>query len=322
MNKVTAKVLHRLRRIHARFIDPKAHEPKPRRIDVRGQEVSDRIRALLEGDRPCMVGRLGGSEMDVIVRYLHEEDPKPFLAKAGEYIRGRRPAFWLDERVVSNLCSFSGFFPDSRELAIKFSQDMLRDMQQLDILGSWQEQESEVDAYLTNAVRVPHGELQPYRHANPWSEALAGRKVLVIHPFDQSILSQWQKRELLFKDPRVLPKFDLIMMKSVQSLLLTKVPFRDWFEALDSMIVKIDQTDFDIAILGAGAYGLPLAAHVKRIGKKAVHLGGVTQMLFGIRGKRWDDRPEYQQFFNEHWVRPLPEEAPSNFKTMEKGCYW
>ena len=26
--------------------------------------------------------------------------------------------------------------------------------------------------------------------------------------------------------------------------------------------------------LGCGAYGFPLAAHVKRMGKKAIHMGG------------------------------------------------
>jgi hypothetical protein len=36
-----------------------------------------------------------------------------------------------------------------------------------------------------------------------------------------------------------------------------------------------------------------------------VHLGGATQRLFGIRGKRWDERPFFQNLYNEHWTRPL-----------------
>ena len=47
---------------------------------------------------------------------------------------------------------------------------------------------------------------------------------------------------------------------------------------------QIVKTDFDIAIIGAGAYGFSLAAFIKKIGKKAVHLGGPTQVLFGIKG--------------------------------------
>ena len=54
----------------------------------------------------------------------------------------------------------------------------------------------------------------------------------------------------------------------------------------------LDKQDYDICLIGAGAYGFPLAAHVKRKGKKAIHLGGALQLLFGVKGKRWED-PNY-----------------------------
>ena len=79
--------------------------------------------------------------------------------------------------------------------------------------------------------------------------------------------------------------------------------------------------DFDIAIIGCGAYGFHLAAHVKRIGKKAVHLGGATQALFGIIGKRWENN-KVSFYINENWIRPLLEEIPENANTVEGGCYW
>jgi hypothetical protein len=61
-----------------------------------------------------------------------------------------------------------------------------------------------------------------------------------------------------------------------------------------------------------------LAAHIKRMGKKAVHLGGSTQFMFGITGKRWEGNP----FINEHWVRPSLEETPAKAALVEGGCYW
>ena len=75
---------------------------------------------------------------------------------------------------------------------------------------------------------------------------------------------------------------------------------------------------FDIAIIGCGAYGMPLAAYCKQIGKKAVHLGGATQLLFGIKGKRWDN----YSLYNDYWVRPLESETPRNAGKIESGCYW
>ena len=155
-----------------------------------------------------------------------------------------------------------------------------------------------------------------------WSAALSGNKVLVVHPFSKTITEQYKKRDKLFANKTVLPDFELITLKAVQSIGGTKVPFATWFDALDFMCNKISKTDFDVAIIGAGAYGMPLASFVKSIGKKAVHLGGVTQMLFGIRGKRWDKQALQYNLYNKHWVRASQDETPDNFKAVEKGCYW
>jgi len=80
--------------------------------------------------------------------------------------------------------------------------------------------------------------------------------------------------------------------------------------------------DFDVALIGAGSYSIPLASFVKGIGKKAIHLGGETQILFGIKGGRWDVREAERSFYNEHWVRPLSSEVPQNYQNVENGCYW
>ena len=69
-------------------------------------------------------------------------------------------------------------------------------------------------------------------------------------------------------------------------------------------------------------YGLPLAAHVKDLGKQAVHMGGALQIFFGIKGGRWDENPKINRFYNEHWTRPLPSETPQTFQNVEEGCYW
>jgi hypothetical protein len=85
---------------------------------------------------------------------------------------------------------------------------------------------------------------------------------------------------------------------------------------------QMDEVAFDVAILGCGAYGLALGAHAKRLGKKAVVLGGAVQILFGIKGQRWDEHEFISRLYNEHWVRPLPSERPPNYQAVEGGCYW
>ena len=93
----------------------------------------------------------------------------------------------------------------------------------------------------------------------------------------------------------------------------------DWFAARDSMKRQIDKIDFDIAIIGCGAYGMFLAQYVKSLGKKAVHTAGATQLLFGIKGERWiHEHPEISKAFNENWTFPLPADTPKNLNDIMK----
>ena len=127
----------------------------------------------------------------------------------------------------------------------------------------------------------------------------------------------------MFDDKRVLPQFkSLETIKAVQTIAGNDSQFSDWFGALDFMKAEIDKKDFDIAIIGCGAYGFPLAAHVKRMGKKAIHLGGPTQMLFGIKGKRWIENDKFGTIINDYFVLPSDEDKIMNAAKVEKGCYW
>ncbi len=322
MNKLTQKVLKRLRKIHSK-ISPQSHSVTRPDVDYRKQDANDQIRALLAGNQPRLVSRLGGTEAPAMISYMDMTSPRPFLRKSADYIKGRTNRFWWDDKVKSDIYHFSGFFPPTEEMLEKYSIYMLDILKQIDLLGSWLKEERRLTGYFSpSLIRVPLVDLEPYFFDNPWSELLAGKKVLVIHPFEESIKSQYAKRRLLFKDPRVLPDFELKTLKAVQSLVGNRVDFKDWFAALDWMCGQMDEIDYDMAIIGAGAYGLPLGAHAKKQGRQAIHLGAATQLLFGIRGKRWEDYAEWPHLFNEHWVRPLSHETPENFRMLEKGAYW
>ena len=157
-----------------------------------------------------------------------------------------------------------------------------------------------------------------------WTDILKGKKILVVHPFAETIKSQYEnKRQQIFPGTEILPEFDLHILKAVQTIAGTIDPrFPTWFDALTYMTDECLKIDFDIALIGCGAYGLPLAANLKRAGKKAVHMGGCLQLLFGIRGARWDSRPEYLKMVNDAWVRPSMQDIPEKAKNVESGCYW
>jgi malic enzyme len=80
--------------------------------------------------------------------------------------------------------------------------------------------------------------------------------------------------------------------------------------------------EFDIAIIGAGSYGLPIASFIKTLGKTAIHLGGVTQLMFAIMGKRWESVNHVTLLDQSGWVRPKADETPRYANAIEDGCYW
>ena len=128
----------------------------------------------------------------------------------------------------------------------------------------------------------------------------------------------------MFSDIDFLPQMELMTMKAVQTIAGQKDNrFRNWFEALEYMHQETQKYDYDIAILGCGAYGFPLAARIKRDGKKAIHMGGATQILFGIKGKRWEHHEVISNLFNEYWIKPSEQETPKRRDRIEdNGCYW
>lgn len=121
----------------------------------------------------------------------------------------------------------------------------------------------------------------------------------------------------------ILPEFELKTVKAVQTLAGEKDErFNDWFEALDYMYNQCMKQDFDIALIGCGAYGLPLAVKLKDAGKQAVHVGGALQLFFGIKGARWDNHEKLNKLYNDAWVRPGDEDKVKGSSVVEGSCYW
>jgi hypothetical protein len=280
------------------------------------------IKNALTATEPVMIARLGGNELSCMVNYLGVKEKEKYKSVRG-YIRGKTPIWWWSSSVLKQMQIGAGFFPVDAKNVDRFCELMISVLPNVDILGSWLKEEQFFNSELINSKKVMLEDLEPFFTGKPWTKALEGKKVLVVHPFDEAIKNQFAVREQLFEN-QLLPDFELITLRAVQSIAREKTNFKNWFEALDSMKEKIAATNFDICILGCGAYGFPLASYVKDIGKKAVHLGGVTQLLFGIKGKRWENYIvyPYMNLYNEYWIRPGDKNRPQNADMVEGACYW
>ena len=100
-----------------------------------------------------------------------------------------------------------------------------------------------------------------------------------------------------------------------------KEPFRNWLHTFDYLKEQVRNTIFDVLIAGCGSYGMPIAHYAKQIGRAGIQAGSYTQVMFGIKGKRWDGGT-LSKIWNDHWVWPRDDETPPDCGNLEGGAYW
>jgi hypothetical protein len=290
---------------------------------LRGVPAGARIAEAINAEQPLLVSRFGTTESTLIKFFLENE-------KGGQCAFPRA----LQELITKN----SGFYPSSDENLSRFCQESLDAMGEIDLLGVrahpieyqyWKLEDLMIRSATPNAVFVDLEELSPVGRTDSWTKHLSGRKVLVIHPFANTIKSQFKNKEKIFPNSNFLPVMKLDVIRAVQSAGTnqTLAGFPDWFSARDAMIDEIRTRDFDIALIGAGAYGLFLGAECRRLGKQAIHIGGATQLLFGILGRRWTEEvgtssQDIKKHVNQYWVSAAKDEIPEGERTVEGGGYW
>lgn len=281
------------------------------KLILSSEDTNDKLYDYILEGKPFVAARIGGTELRNIVS--NQPEWKNEKEKKSNY---------------SLLKCLSGFCDEYEDIE-KFSRLMENSLPEVDLMGVWFNQMEDViiDRYCKKDVQlgVLKG-LEPWYNAqNPWTRALKGKKVLVIHPFKDSIEGQLAKRELLFPGTDILPECEVVCQKAIQTLYGEEDSrARSWFDGLDYMTNEALKVEFDIALIACGAYGLPLAVSLKKAGKQAIHMGGALQLLFGVRGKRWDNFDVLQKYYSDAWIYPsqLENLSGDRSKCVENGCYW
>ena len=323
MNPISIFILKVLRKLYAKTFGGYVLPPLQREENI--DKISEIIYDLLSSDKPCMIARFGSTELSAIVNYLGVNTPHHSICK---FIKGEQPEWWWNHNIMNQMQQLRGFFPVSPQNMQRFGELMINDSKEIDILGSWVRNEYQLSSFLpSNMKKVDRDNINPFFAKKPWTKALEGKNVIVIHPFAETIRKQYKIKDKIFPNG-LLPDFNLTVIEAVQSLGGENNKYPTWFEALQYMEHELDKIDYDICLIGCGAYGFPLAAHIKRQGKKAIHIGGALQLYFGIKGKRWEGKGykgginDYSKLFNEYWTRPSVNEKPKNSSNVENGCYW
>lgn len=286
---------------------------------ARRVEANAAISSAIQCGAAYCVARVGNDEFETLEKWRRRNSPSALQA-ALELIALGDPFFSI---VRSRLrAESSGLKPLSHQTLEEFFSLVTESFSEVDLLASWVKGESYYSKYFSGSHFCELTEIEPYRSTAPWTEALEGKTVLVIHPFDETIGRQYsENRTRIFPGTNVLPQFELLTYRPPRSHFGEIHSASHWFELFDQMVAETSELDFDVAIIGAGPFGLPLAAALKRRGKVAVHLGGATQILFGIFGKRWESDEQVAAMRNEFWTRPSHAETPPASQ-RRRSPYW
>lgn len=272
----------------------------------------DMVAAMRAAPAGWYAGKIGTTEL-LALEFSHRWLRLPYPPSAS----WRRPA--------RRLFVDSGVFPLKSKQFEEFIGIYLEAIRLADGLYLWQkdpflrEFEKVVARRYAGSAAPISGEDLCYRNI----PRLADLQWLVVSPFVETMKKQLPKLRQIYgplADPTSVAKTtqNCRFLACPLFSYLQPSPFPSWTEGLGRLTEKALAETFDVALVGAGAWSLPLLANLKRAGKKGIHLGGETQLIFGIKGRRWDA----MNLYNEHWVRPSPDETPSNFMKKENGCYW
>jgi len=281
------------------------------------------ISRIIETGEPCLIGRIGVTELQVM-----RCETDAISTRTKKILPSVMYSKLTRKKRLRQLLNNAGVYPITSEVISEFIYQHERAILNSDVLGVWGEAYTSIEAglvdkkntlFLDQVATCPWVELDKNIFGS-WAQALNGKKVLVISPFVKEFKSQIHLVDRIFENTNF-PKAKFVFCKSP----ITQGGLSDgknWITHLNDTKKTISKIDFDVALISAGSYALPLAAYAKEMGKIGINCGGELQLFFGVIGKRWNQKGRHDKFLNEFWIRPLEENKPLNWESIENGCYW
>ena len=290
------------------FDVPTDHSP------MNGAFFQVRLSEAIQRGTGYLVARPGVLELQLARPEIYERF-RPYLSRSAQgAVRLRRAAPARTQAEIDAGWEMPGIFPADEATAHRFSLEYLRSIELADDLIDIHQPGigGLLRCVCPQATVVDPLGIEPFWFARPWTRALEGKTVLLVGGFAEMFAAQYERRHLLWTDTSPLPDCTMVPMVTPMTQMHQTAGFASVFEALDEARRRMAAIDFDVALVAAGGIGMPLAAEAKRLGKVGVYVGGVLQILFGLKGERWeqDVLAPYRQFFNPSWTRPDPTTLP------------
>jgi len=303
------------------------------------------VLSKLHGDEPAFLSRIGGSDTDAVVDYFRFKNagPEALAVHAAKHmpIVSRYNGFYdrtlsidvyqryCEELIRAYEASDTLFFCNFQLLSLYFQSTLNPVFYQESFDNKyWYQAFTESVLSRNQATKcysyqfVEKMVFDEHTLFRAFSTALAGRRVLVVSPFAESISENFHRRHTFFKKNYDYPEFHLELVNTpitYAGLPPEMYPNADWFETLESLRDQVSASKFDIALLSCGSYAMPLGVHIEReMKRKAVYVGGVLQLYFGIMGRRYENPFFLDQIHAENYIYPVERERYLKFFTINE----
>ncbi len=234
--------------------------------------------------------------------------------------------------------AYSGIFPAESEFHFKYGKFFIHCVRELDVVGLFRGKHADLEWMLVNYFQLENP-LTPFQNLHPdrsipddptncYLPWLRGKKILLISPFGNLLASRatreifegvWRASGKKFFEPARVEGLEFPYGFARE----TRARYATVLDLMREIEDEIAKRDFDVALIGAGGMGVPLAAFVKRLGKIGILLGGQLQLIFGVKGARWkNDRTWRDTFFNEWWIDMPAHYHPQQGDDAGEYAYW
>jgi len=270
---------------------------------------------LFQSDKPFLIGRNGTIELQVVAKYFCDVE--------------------ITSEEHNKLELNAGIFP--QDYHYDYYNNYLEALKNVDVIAEgWYKPlmkiEKEIlDHINPNRYSIGLRDLEPY-YFKPelrYTQYLDNKRVAIVSPFAETCETQ------TYLSKAIWPYYTETLLPSTTSWIPIPTYYcpklddgeyswpdniKNYRDAINDVVSRVLESEAQVAIIGCGGMGMIIGSILKKEGLQVIVMGGATQILFGIRGQRWETHDIISKFFNDAWVRPS--QIPLNYRLIEGGCYW
>lgn len=286
-----------------------------------------KLKTALEQRQGFAAGKIGYTEAQLL-RWLMQREQKILTRKL----------HILEVWVKKNALEYAGLFPPDVSFYAEYARLFLAAVRELDVMGLWGKGYGENEFQLINYFGLENmvtrfQNLHPDRSipddpTQCYLPMFRGKRILIVNPFGNLLAARatrkvfegvWSSSGKKFFDPASVEGLEFPYGFAHE----TWTRYATALDLMQEIEAEIERRDFDVALIGAGGLGIPLAAHVKKMGKVGIMLGGHLQVLFGVKGRRWKETAVWRDtYFNEWWIDMPEQYRPKAGDITGDYSYW